>query len=360
MFLLCFDFERLLRYGKIAARRALNMSHRFLTSLLLLAAGASAHADQILYQYDGDVLPYDASAGWIIFDPCEGPCTESMLNGQFVLNWNQSGNTTNYHYWLAQPPKQPPPPPFWIEWRFRSTIPKPPPFPSCDARFTIRYAGVSDVVYLFGDAAVSFEGGQSISGLELNVFHTFRLETPNGLQHTVSADGEVFMDGACCGPDDFHYFQFGGDGACGGPQRLNAWDYIRWGHLTIGESITATSPPRGFLDPVEYGGIDRFTITLSEPGYVHIDDVTVNVSSGDTPVVIKTWRKDGFTPRQVEIVLDRPLTVGETSTFTFAGLDPSANVVNYTLADSIPAASAWSAIVAGLAFAVAGTVIVRK
>ena len=73
-----------------------------------LGVGASL-ADEVLYTYEGDVLPYDASAGWLVFDPCEYPCNESLADGRFILNWPEPGNLANYHYWIAQPPEGPPP-----------------------------------------------------------------------------------------------------------------------------------------------------------------------------------------------------------------------------------------------------------
>ena len=48
---------------------------------LLMAATHAASADDTLYRYEGDVLPTDPSAGWIIADPCEPPYAESVENG---------------------------------------------------------------------------------------------------------------------------------------------------------------------------------------------------------------------------------------------------------------------------------------
>ena len=74
-----------------------------------LAWPPSAMADETLYRYDGDVLPYDASAGWVIADPCEPPCDESLNGGHFVNHWAEVGDLVNYHYWIAREPDAPPP-----------------------------------------------------------------------------------------------------------------------------------------------------------------------------------------------------------------------------------------------------------
>ncbi len=51
-------------------------------AILLAAAIATAsavvRADETLYRYEGNVLPYEAAAGWQVFDPCEPPCSEAV------------------------------------------------------------------------------------------------------------------------------------------------------------------------------------------------------------------------------------------------------------------------------------------
>ena len=51
-------------------------------ALLLIAPRLAA--DEPLYRYEGDVLPYDKSAGWIFGSYCEPPCSESIENGRFM------------------------------------------------------------------------------------------------------------------------------------------------------------------------------------------------------------------------------------------------------------------------------------
>ena len=98
---------------------------RDLYVLMLLAAPAGvASADDLVYTYDGDVLPYDESAGWEIWNPCEGSCRESLENGYFVLRWSPYSDVAQYALpFGATLPKSPGP--FWAEWRFRSNNPIP-------------------------------------------------------------------------------------------------------------------------------------------------------------------------------------------------------------------------------------------
>ena len=42
----------------------------------LSVAGSWCPADEVLYRYEGDVLPYDPAAGWIIANPCENQCSD--------------------------------------------------------------------------------------------------------------------------------------------------------------------------------------------------------------------------------------------------------------------------------------------
>ena len=98
-------------------------------------AEAVCQGDEVLYRYEGDVLPYDPSAGWEIFNPCEDLCSASVEDGHFVLRFTgvrEAG--ANYNLVIAQEPEQPPPT-LWIEWRFRSNHPLGPNFFSSNAFF---------------------------------------------------------------------------------------------------------------------------------------------------------------------------------------------------------------------------------
>jgi hypothetical protein len=63
--------------------------------------------------------------------------------------------------------------------------------------------------------------------------------------------------------------------------------------------------------------------------YILVEQVSVSVTGGDVPQVIKTRRLDNGSPDVVEGVLDRPISFGETSTFTFDD-GVATNVVSYT------------------------------
>ena len=120
---------------------------------------------------------------------------------------------------------------------------------------------------------------------------------------------------------------------------------VRFGTIDYGEQIVATDPPTGFSDPSLYADLDRFAVTFDAPNYVYVDEITVAVTGGEVPVVTKTRRRDNDDPESVEIVLDRPLAVGETTTFVFDD-GVAVNVVEYTVPEpiSIPAVSQWGAL----------------
>ena len=80
---------------------------RTLSTLLTLSLTiAVSQADDTLYRYEGDVLPYDPSAGWEVFNPCEPPCTESVEDGHFVARWPQIGDFFQHTYFMADAPGQ--------------------------------------------------------------------------------------------------------------------------------------------------------------------------------------------------------------------------------------------------------------
>ena len=140
---------------------------------------------------------------------------------------------------------------------------------------------------------------------------------------------------------------------------LNEWDYIRFGTIAAGEQIIGADPPSGstVYDPA----FNSFTVTFDAPNFVHIDDITVEVTGGDAPVVARTWRRENDGPETVEIVLDRPMPIGETTTFTFDD-GVAVNVVRYTLIDlgPIPAVSEWSLAILTLLTMTTGTLLFRK
>ncbi len=72
----------------------------------LIVAPALCLGDDVLYRYEGDVLPYDPSAGWMD-GLCENPCSESLENGHFVLRWPYAGDRASYTYIIANEPTPP-------------------------------------------------------------------------------------------------------------------------------------------------------------------------------------------------------------------------------------------------------------
>jgi hypothetical protein len=311
----------------------------------------SVKADELLYRYDCDVLPYDPAGGWQRYDRCEiSACIESLENGHFILQWPPNrADFANYHHQIT-PVGETPPASLWVEWRFRSDTPFPPTSPGCDGGLTIGYDRLGETVYMHGDAAVSFEGGQFVLGLALNEFHTYRLESPDGLNYRVSVNGFVFIVDQGTGLGGFGaYLQLQGDGGCSRPDTAgmrNEWDYVRYGTIAGGEAIVSSHPPAGILDAAQYPNPDRFTVTFDLPNYVYVADISVDVMSAGTkgagtaltlgvPILTATRRQDNGPPETVEIVLDRPLAVGTTTRFTFnTGGTP--NTVEYTLVDLSP------------------------
>ncbi len=334
-----------------------------LTVLGVFLAAAHATGDETLYRYEGDVHPLDPSAGWVEFDPCEPPCADAVEDGHFVVRWAELGERFNYHFWIAQPDDPPPPDTLWVEWQFRSNHPIGPNFPGCDGGFWVRYAGISQPLHINGDAAITPTGSGVIFGLELNEFHTYRFESPDGVNYRLSVDGTVFLVDSDDTPDGFHFLQLNGANDCLGDfleGKSDHWDFVRYGSLDSGEQIIATDPPAGFVDPAKYPNIDRFTVTFDSANYVYIDEITVEVTGGDVPVVTQTWRRDGDGPETLEIVLDRPMTIAQTTKFTFND-GTAVNVVEFTLRSGpVPTVSHWGLAALTLLLLTAASVKLRQ
>ncbi len=341
--------------------------HRQLFVLVILLAGQRARADEVLYAYEGDVLPYDESAGWVVFNPCEEPCSDWIEDGHFVLHWSEPADLVNYDLSIVQSPQEPPPT-LWVEWRFRSNHPLGPYIYGCDGSFTVDYDRVHDLLFMDGDAAISFDGGGVVYPLEIDEFHTYRFESLDGAHYRFSVDGLVFVEAFDYKTPGGGYLQIKGRGGCAAsPSNIvNEWDFVRYGTIGKGEVIVATDPPAGLLNPNEYPDRDSFTVTFDQPNYVYIDDITVEVTGGDTPVVIQTRRLDNGDSNTVQIVLDRPLTIDETTTFTFndaAGTVSDSTVVNvveYTVRAPVPTVSAWGLLVLTLLLLTAATILLRR
>ena len=278
-------------------------------SCSMLVFGSWASADETLYRYEGDVLPYDASAGWEIFNFCEAPCSESLQDGHFVLQWPEAGDFVNYNLLFGSEPEVPPPPTLWVEWRFRSNHPLV-TSTVCDARFVVDYKEIVAVVNMYGDAVISFDGGSFVTGMDIDAFHTYRFESLDGTNFTIAVDGQVFLITQDVGSNPFHLLQMQGRGGCIGdeiPDSVNEWDFVRYGTLDSGERVVSADPPSGPLDPVQHAGLDRFAVTFDAANFVYLDEVTVEVSSGTPPTVTQIWRRENDEPDTLEIVLDAPL-----------------------------------------------------
>jgi len=353
----------------------------------IVAAGvspASARADTLLYRWEGDCLPYADDCpvhpdtpdlpvgGWTIFNACDEDCSESIEDGHFVLRWVGGSDIVNYHLWIARSPDVPPAPPFWVEWGFRSNTHLT-NSPSCDGGFFFRYLLISDLVDMHGNAAISFDGNDAITGLDPSMFHTYRFETDDGNDFRVLVDGELlfgYPDNETLGGG---YLQMWGHGSCG-IDEVNEWDFVRYGRdpapedpdeepLGELEQLERWEPFVVNLDPVLHADLDRVTVTFNQPNYVTIDDVLVEVADGEPPVVIATRRPDNGEPDTVEIIFDRPLPTGRNPiTFTFFEKGVELDHFSYGTTGvglPIPAVSAWGLIALVLAILTAGTLVFR-
>lgn len=288
--------------------------YKSLGLFLVLGLYASVSADDLIYSYDGDVLPHEPSAGWEVLDPCEGGCSESLDSGHFVLDWGGAIDLAGYTFSIS------PPPTLWVEWRFASDQTfKTQSF--CDASFLIDYRSIGQELFLLGDAVVSFDGEDVLADLPIGVFRTFRFESLDGANHCFYVDGQLFTCGTQSGGDEFHSIRFKGNGGCNGDQlpTVNRWDFIRYGTISSGEQIVASNPPPGFVDARTHARLDRFTVTFNEPNYVFIDEIAVATTRGGVPVVSKTRRLDNGSPETIEVVLDRPISFRASTRFAFDG-----------------------------------------
>lgn len=305
------------------------------TGVVLIASFCvrSSRADELLYSYEAHVLPYDPSAGWIGGAPCEFPCTESVERGRFVLRWAGTGHFTVYGYRISSPP-QPHPPSLWVEWHFKSNHPLGSIYYSCDAAFLVDYANVHQKVYMYGDATISGSGDIVVRGLDIDEFHTYRLESSDGVHFRISVDGLEFMDGGDLGDNGYSSIRLEGGGGCFGediPDVVNMWDFVRYGTMAYNEKIVESYPPAGFVDARRYAPFSRFRVRYDSPNYVYIDEIAVQTTWGPVPVVTKTRRLGNWPSDVVEIVLDRPIPYNATTRFTFDD-GAAVNVVEFTFA----------------------------
>jgi len=292
-------------------------------ALIVIFTGVVApacHADDVIYGYEGNVVLSDPSSGWIVANACAPPCSESADGGYFYLRWPTYGHGANYHY-HATNPGEAPPESLWIEWRRRSNHPVGLGGGSCGGAVSILYKDIHDVVEMCGDFVGDWGGGGSVSGLELNAFHTMRFESIDGNHYRLSVDGKVFYEhGSNPQTTDFGtVIQYRGYGGCNFdwvPNTEIALDYLRFGTISTGERVIASDPPQGFLDARRCASCDRFTVTFDKPNYVYLNEITVTgADASDLPAVVATVRPDESGPDTVEVVLDRPIPLNRRTRF---------------------------------------------
>lgn len=296
-----------------------SFSLSLLALIAFLTPFTSSKADELLYTYDADVVPLDPAAGWF-GDSCTAPCQESIEYGHYVTRWPAPGDVFSYGYWISRNGTPPAPPTLWVEWRFRSNHPLGPNFYSCDAGFTVNYIGMSEHVYLYGNAAISQDVASFVLDLALNKFHTYRFESLDGVRYQMSVDGRIFLLGERNKPGNADYLIMSGVAGCPSdqiPNAENAWDFVRYGRVEYGEQIVASDPPAGFVDAREHPVLDRFTVRYESPNYVYLDEITVEVTDGVAPIPLQTRRLDNGPSDIVEIVLDRPIPFNATTRFVF-------------------------------------------
>jgi hypothetical protein len=234
-----------------------------------------------------------------------------------------------------------PPPTLWVEWRFRSNYSylQSGGFDLDDARVRTEYdqtiASVS--TWMWGDAA--FDAGEAnfVTGMPMGEFHTYRFEVRDGQSSTRWADGKVLMQTPpCCVGDGTTYIQFGGNGgsAFGGPNGMgypgltDTWDFLRYGAISYGEVVVASSPANGYIDPREDRpsnvntpeGLTRFTVTFDQPNGLNVSNITVQSTAPPAlwPVVQWVTRPEGDLGTSWEIRLDKRIPPGHRTRFVIS------------------------------------------
>ncbi len=274
-----------------------------------------AQADELLFAYEGDVFPSEPGTGWLVFNECDSGCLAANLDRKLVLRWDTSGDTVDYTHRVVEPPG-PSLPTLWVEWRFASNTALG-SNPICDGRFFVDYSNVDDWIAMFGDAIVSSSGDKALTGLPIETFRTFAFASEDGNSYCFYVDGSPFRcSNDQTGSDGTDTIKIVGRGGCILPT-VNKWDFVRYGTIAFGEQIVESTPAVGFIDARTSVPFDRFTVRYDEPNYVLVDEITVETTGGEIPVVTKTRRLDNGPPDVVEIVLDRPIPFGETTTFIF-------------------------------------------
>ena len=202
---------------------------------------------------------------------------------------------------------------------------------------------MDDTIEMHGDAARSLDFGVGVTGLILGKLHSFRYETLDGVHYVAYVDGSLFLDADDGNFNSSHFLQMEGSGGCtfdSIPNKVNEWDFVRYGTIAYGEQVVDSNPAAGIVSALTHPDRTRFTVTFDSPNYVYVDDISVSVADfiGVTPVapmnypmVTQTRRLDNGPPEVVEIVLDKPISHAATTTFTLTD-GVATNIIEYTLA----------------------------
>lgn len=328
--------------------------------LLALIIVSSARADGLLFSYDGNTLPGEPASGLQVDNPCEPDCSLSLADGYLVLEWGEMGERTSFSNTIAALPDSPPSS-LWVEWRSRSNQPQSSSSIACDADVFVVYNAIVDAVLMFQNVAFDNSGDQSVPLTP--GFHTYRFESPDGINYTLAIDGIVFKANARPGKPFNSVVAFGGSGSCSGfrPQPVrNEWDFVRHGTLGNGEQLVNAVPPSGSLTPAQANQLSSVVLTFDQPAHLYVDEIAVTTTGGTPPTVLATRRLDNGTPEVLEVVITGLLPPGETTTFTFdTGAGPQ-SVSYFREAPEVPATSHWGLLVTVVVALVAGSLAMSQ
>lgn len=326
------------------------MNGRCVVICVLFLSSVSAHADDVIHRYNGDILPADD--GWITVDPCSAACSQSIVEGHLAQRWD-APDAMSYRYDVFPPlshapPDEQPPATFWVEWRARSSSAFDGQDVLCEAAVAVYNFESAEITRFFADWASNQARSYFHALTEPGEFHTFRYESPGYPDRSVYVDGALVYQTTRSNSSDLGLFvwMIYSGGLCSGGQNVFPkfvdWDHVWFGTLSDGEEVIAADPPAGVVDARVHPDFDRFTITFDAPAYVVIDDVTVEVlppagaaasGGGQAPAVARTRRLNNGEPDQLEIVLDGPLPLGATTRFTFDTSGPTdspPSILEYT------------------------------
>jgi len=297
-------------------------------SFLCVSIWGACFADEIIYQYEGDVMPYEAPGNWG-HSRCDEACSESLDAGRYVTVFNV-GNGASYNHTYF--PGLPWPSNVWAEVGHRTDHAFPGGDPGCNVFLSIGYAHSATWVGLFSNRAINDSGNFFLASLPMDEFHAVRFESPDEYHFAYSANGKNFWNSYGEKQTGTFFFQLIGLGGCGLAYlpATNEWDYFRYGTLSYGEDVIASEPTMGHINARAVGPLTRFTVAFDEPNFIFVNQISVEASAGSTPAVQWTRRCDTCGPETVEVVLTQPIPIAATTTFTFDD-GVAQNIVDYKL-----------------------------